>query len=91
MVDFSGKMLPILNAGMKDDFVTGLVFIWGGNGRALPMYVDQSGKSCHQFLTECSGYPHGSTEISALVLGVSEYATVLENNDRCVLTLFQGD
>lgn len=83
-------MLPIVDAGMKDDLVKGLVFLWGGNGRALPVYVNHSGQSCHRSLTECSGSLNCSTEVSALVLGTAECATILENSDRCVLTLFLG-
>ncbi len=81
-------MLPFLDADMKDDLDYGLVFLWGGFGRALPMYVNHSGQIGHRSLTECSEYPNCSTEVSASVLGTSEYATILENNGNYVLTLF---
>jgi len=65
-------MLPILNADMKDEDVSGPIFLWGGNSQTLPMYVNQSGQSYHQFLTVCSGYPDSSTKIFALVPGQQE-------------------
>lgn len=40
-------MLPILGTDMNDDLMKGLIFLYGGDDRALPIYVHHPEQGCH--------------------------------------------
>lgn len=54
---------------MKDGLVKGLIFLWGGNGLALPVYVTHSEHGFNGSLTKCSEHPLPKIDVFALVLG----------------------